>query len=182
MGSNRLNFKERSQHGRKETQAEHRRRPDHNQTDKKQQVGRRSAEKGRRKERLSKTELVSKLLRNAALWEIKVLPMFASLMIISTLLLTYLDCGHVYANIIEEIYYAGTMVMFFTLSYLFKFCGYHRLFIWYIVVNHYIALIDTHISIPLSDRHLLASYLLIAGIFSFLILYNYLKHKQYESK
>lgn len=182
MGSSKLNFKERSQYGRKKTQAQHRRRPDHNQTHKEEEWRRGSAEKGRRKERLSKTELVSKLLRNAALWEIKVLPMFASLMIITTLLLTYFDCGLVYVNIIEEIYYAGTMVMLFTLSYLFKFCGYHRLFIWYIVVNHYMALIDTHVTIPLSDKHLLGSYLLIAGIFSFLILNNYLKHKSNESK
>lgn len=185
MKSDKFNLKERSHYGRrkKTSEAQHGRRSD---CTGQKRWGRTGKSGGRSTERRIVTEekqnLVSKFLRNAALWEIKVLPMFASFMVLSTLFLNYFDLNIIYIIILEEIYYAGMMAMLFTLSYLFKFCGYHRLFLWYIMVNHYTALLDTHYTIPLDDLKLLILYSIIAGIFSFLILRNYLKHKSHEPK
>lgn len=184
MKSDKFNLKERSHYGRrkKTSEAQHGRRSDRTGEKRRGSTGKSEKRKsgGRSTEgRIEK--LVSKFLRNAALWEIKVLPMFASFMVLSTLLLNYFDLNIIYVIILEEVYYAGMMTMLFTLSYLFKFCGYHRLFLWYIIANHYTALLDTHYTIPLDDLKLLILYLIIAGIFSFLILRNYLKHKSHES-
>lgn len=183
MKCNKFNLKEKSHGRRKKTsETEHRWRPDCSREKRwsERKSGRRESEG--RVDSDKKNELVSKLLRNAALWEIKVLPMFASLMVLSTLLLNYFDADILSVIILEEIYYAGIMTMFFTLSYLFKFCGYHRLFLWYIVANHYMALLDTYSPLPIDDLKLLLLYLILAGIFFFLILYSYLKHKPHESK
>ena len=66
-----------------------------------------------------------------------------------------------------------TLLFLFVSSYVFKFCLYHRLPLYYVIVNNLLAIYDYHIGIPLSDKHLLILYLVIAWIFYILILIDY---------
>lgn len=66
-----------------------------------------------------------------------------------------------------------TLLFLFVSSYVFKFCLYHRLPLYYVVVNNLLAIYDYHIGIPLNDKHLLILYLIIAWVFYILILIDY---------
>jgi hypothetical protein len=60
-------------------------------------------------------------------------------------------------------------------SYAFGFCSYHRMFLHYVSLNWVLNIYDYYIGIPLSDKELLLMYLIITGIFLFLILYLHQK-------
>lgn len=68
-----------------------------------------------------------------------------------------------------------TIVFFYLSSYVFRFCVYHRMVIHYIALNWIINIYDYYIGIPLDDRELFALYMIIAGIFLFLILFLHQK-------
>ena len=54
-------------------------------------------------------------------------------------------------------------------SFVFKFCIYHRLPIYYVIVSDIISCYDSYIGIPLSNRWLFVVNMIIAGIFIILI-------------
>ena len=56
-------------------------------------------------------------------------------------------------------------------SFVFKFCVYHRMFIYYIFTNNIICFIDDKYGIPISCRSYLVLQLIVAAIFLFIILY-----------
>lgn len=66
-----------------------------------------------------------------------------------------------------------TLLFLFVSSYVFKFCLYHRLPLYYVIVNNLLAIYDYYIGIPLNDKHLLILYLIIAWVFYILILIDY---------
>ena len=62
-------------------------------------------------------------------------------------------------------------------SYLFGFCTYHRMFLWYILVNDVICITDYEFGLPISEWNLFVLHIIVAGIFMFLVLYFRLKCK-----
>ena len=60
-------------------------------------------------------------------------------------------------------------------SYVFKFCEYHRMFLHYVSVNWILNIIDYYWGIPVSNKSLFLLYMVITGIFLFLILYYHQK-------
>lgn len=57
-------------------------------------------------------------------------------------------------------------------SFVFHFCSYHRMFIYYIVVSDIISYVDYHINgLPMSNRSYLLLHLIIVGLLLFIILY-----------
>lgn len=65
-------------------------------------------------------------------------------------------------------------------SYVFKFCEYHRIPLYYMVVTECINLYDWYIGIPIENKELLVLHLIIAGITMFVILYLYLESRSNE--
>ena len=61
-------------------------------------------------------------------------------------------------------------------AFVFKFCIYHRMFLYYILVTDIINIIDYYIGIPISTRDIFALHAIITAVFMFLILYLYVKH------
>lgn len=61
-------------------------------------------------------------------------------------------------------------------SFVFKFCLYHRLFLYYILVSDIINYYDMYIGLPVDNRQLFVINYAIAGIFLFLILYFKIKY------
>lgn len=121
--------------------------------------------------------LKSKLLYKIQLYLLKVLPMLIAL---AYLLNTILSLNGI--DIPALSYIAGMsiipLIFMYTSSYVFRFCGYHRMFLHYIVVNDIINIYDLYVGIPLDNRELLNVHVALAGLFLFLILYSYVKYNK----
>lgn len=66
-------------------------------------------------------------------------------------------------------------------SFCFGFCAYHRMFLNYVVVNDLLSIYDYYIGIPVSDVEMFLIYMIVAGIFLFIILYLHQRHKNDKS-
>ena len=64
-----------------------------------------------------------------------------------------------------------TLAFLYLVSYVFRFCIYHRMFLHYVVVNNILSIVDYTIGIPASLNAMLVTWLIYTGIFLFLILY-----------
>lgn len=60
-------------------------------------------------------------------------------------------------------------------SYLFHFCEYHRVFLWYIMANNIICWTDSEYRLPISNWDYFVLHVIIAGLSLFLFIY--LRHK-----
>lgn len=63
------------------------------------------------------------------------------------------------------------LIYFISTSFAFRYCVYHRLPLYYIVIEDIIAYYDIYIGIPVSNRSLFSINIIIAGITLFLIIY-----------
>jgi len=73
-------------------------------------------------------------------------------------------------------------IFIFIASYVFKFCLWYRMLLYYILIINGLNTLDYYVGIPLSDFNLLILYLLIAGITLFTILYIHVKHHKKLTK
>lgn len=113
---------------------------------------------------------VNKLSYKLVLCLIKLLPMLSALCYLTNTILSYFGIDVPLLSLI-----AGKSILdivtLYCLSYVFRFCAYHRMFIHYIVVSDIIAYYDMYVGIPVSDRSLFSINCIIAGITLFLIIY-----------
>lgn len=110
---------------------------------------------------------------------IKYIPLLLALADLIHSIMSYYD----YYTGVETInFFAGISVLpllyLYVSSYSFKFCWKHRLPLHYVTISNLIALYDTHIHIPISDKQLLCMYFILTGIFIFIyLIYNqFYKH------
>ena len=105
---------------------------------------------------------------------LKIVPMVMAGLYLLNTVLSYLDIDY---SIISYLTGVGFIPWLFILiaSYTLKFCEYHRMFLWYIIVNDIICWIDDNYTIPISNRDYLSLHFIIAGIFLFFILYLHQK-------
>jgi type IV secretory pathway TraG/TraD family ATPase VirD4 len=117
-----------------------------------------------------------KYLYKIVLYLIKLVPIIISALTLLNIILSYF---YIELEIFAHI--GGVSLLFILFMYLtsvaFQFCKYHRMFIHYITVNWLLHLYDYYIGIPLANTPLLYLYLIITGIFLFIILYEY-RHKR----
>ena len=73
------------------------------------------------------------------------------------------------------------MVFMLISSYVFKFCSYHRLFIYYIIIDELLRLIDWYFGIPISNKAIADVHLALAFIFIALALGLFI-HKRRKDK
>lgn len=69
------------------------------------------------------------------------------------------------------------LAFLYLVSYVFRFCIYHRMFLHYILVTDVLNCFDYYVGIPLGDRAMFSLYLIVAGIGLFLVLYFYRKER-----
>ena len=122
-------------------------------------------------------ESLSRVLYKAVIVAIKIIPiLIATLFLIRSILM----CIEVDVTWLS--YLCGMslipLLFMYLVSYAFKFCAYHRMFLHYIVVNDAINYIDYYIGIPLQYHELLRLHFIIAGIFLLLIIYYHQKWKK----
>jgi hypothetical protein len=118
-------------------------------------------------------------LHKTLLLSLKTIPMLLASTALLNTLLSYFDVESEYLS-----YIAAVLVILFLYiaSYAFHFCGYHRMFLNYFVVNLVLNVWDYYWGIPVSDKGLFLLYMSITGIFLFIILYLYLRSRKSTNK
>ena len=122
--------------------------------------------------------LKSKSLYKLLLIMLKYIPMLIALFYVINTATAYIGIDiPVLSNI------AGMSLLTWVFMYLsaivYKFCLYHRMFLYYILATDIINIIDYYVGIPITNFELLMLHSVITGISLFIILYVYVKnHKK----
>lgn len=118
--------------------------------------------------------LSSKTLYKLFLGFLKVIPMVMAGLFLLNTVLSYFGIDY---SIISYLTGVGLIPWLFIMlaSYTLRFCEYHRMFLWYIVVNNVVCWVDDNYGLPVSDRGYLVLHFIIAGLFLFLVLYFHQK-------
>lgn len=117
---------------------------------------------------------MEKFLYKIVIEVIKVLPMILSLNQVIIYAFNY--CGYY----VPGLSFLGgvsllTILFLYLVSYVFKFCAYHRMFLHYLVLTNVISVYDYAIGINLSNTNMCLLGLILSGIFLFIILYLHVK-------
>ena len=113
---------------------------------------------------------------------LKFIPMLTALCYMVSTLFNYFDYN------IEPLSNIGgmsllTWVFIYLASTVFKFCSYHRMFLWYILVDDLFNIIDYYWNIPISTDNILMLHNIWIGITLFIILILYAKdNKRFTRK
>lgn len=119
---------------------------------------------------------VSKYQYKALLSMLRVLPMIlACCGCINTYLSFFGYESHI-LSYIGGISFTGWLFVYLS-AIVFKFCIYHRMFLYYVLVNNLLSVYKLEYGIPLSDAAFIRVYSFITGIFLFLILFYYRREK-----
>lgn len=119
---------------------------------------------------------ISKYEYKALLQFLKVLPMILA---VCNCLNTYLSFYGIEAPIISYmggISFTGWLFIYLA-AIVFRFCLYHRMFLYYVLINNLLSIYEFHIGIPVSDAALIRLYTFITGIFLFVILICYRRER-----
>lgn len=68
-----------------------------------------------------------------------------------------------------------TWLFMYLASIVFKFCAYHRMFLWYILIDDLLNIVDYYITIPISTDNILMIHNILIGITLFIVLILYVK-------
>lgn len=122
---------------------------------------------------------VGKTLYKVELLLIKIIPFIIMLCYVLNSVLSYYNINGEILSVIggQSIL---TWIFLYVSSFVFKFCIYHRLPLYYILVSDILAHYDNIIGIPVSNKELFVLNISIIGIFILLIVY--FKFKQHERK
>jgi len=110
---------------------------------------------------------------------LKIIPMImAGLYLLNTVL------SYFYIDLDIISYIAGVGIIpwafLYLASFAFKFCIYHRLFLYYIAANNSICWADYKYALPISNWNYLVLHFIVAGLFLFTILYLKFKKGKHE--
>lgn len=123
---------------------------------------------------------LSKYLYKIELYVLKIIPMLLALCSFLNTTLFYFGINLTILTYIGGVSFL-TLGFLYISSYAFNFCGYHRMFLHYILVVNVISYIDMEFYIPVSDFNLLILYATIAFVFMILILIKS-KNEKYNSE
>lgn len=119
-------------------------------------------------------ELDRRRLYRVEVWVIKVIPMLLALTSLLNTVLSYFGIDAVILSYIGGVSILPLLFLYLS-SYVFRFCTYHRLFLHYVLLNWILNIVDYYWGIPVSDKNLFLLYMIITGVFLFLILYYHQK-------
>lgn len=115
-----------------------------------------------------------KTLYKLLIGSLKTIPMVISLLYLVNVIFSYYCIDIPLLSIIGGMSLLPWLFLYLA-SFVFHFCTYHRMFLYYILVNNIITLTDYYIGIPLNNRDLFIFNLTITGVFLFIILYLKIK-------
>ncbi len=103
---------------------------------------------------------------------IKVIPMLIALCDVLNTITCFLGFDIEIFSFIGGISFL-TLAFLYLISYVFKFCAYHRMFLHYILLNNIIGTLEYTVGIPISTQAFIMLWSMITGIFIFLVLAYY---------
>ena len=127
-------------------------------------------------EDMEKEEKLNKIFYRIELYLIKTIPIVIALIALLNTILSYFYIEVPLLSYIGGVSLFELMFLYLS-SYVFKFCVYHRLPIHYITINWLLNIYDYYIGIPLNNKNLFLTYMIISGITILLILYFKFKKK-----
>ena len=71
-----------------------------------------------------------------------------------------------------------TWIFIYLSAIVFEFCIYHRLFLWYVLVDDIFSIIDYYVDIPINRFNIIAIHSLLIIILLFLLLYFHVKNNK----
>ena len=131
---------------------------------------------------MAKEENLNKVLYKTLLYLLKVIPMvMAFISLLNTIVSYYGYDWQILAYLSSNS--VLTLLFFYVASYVFRFCSYHRMFIHYNTSIWLLNIYDLYIGVPVDDFAMFQIYILIAGVFLFIILCLYVtNHKKLTTK
>ena len=117
------------------------------------------------------------LLHSLEIKAIKVIPVLLALTAVTNTLLSYFDIDAPILSYIGGVSILPLLFLYLS-SYAFQFCEYHRMFLHYVSLTWVLNIVDYYWGIPVSNKNLFLLYMIITGIFLFVILYLYLKSRK----
>ena len=118
--------------------------------------------------------IITKEIYKIELCTIKIIPMAISVIYLLNTILSYCYIDLPILSWIGGLSLLPWLFLYLS-SFVFRFCIYHRMFLYYIAVCNILSYIDYTWTLPISDRGLFLLNIIIAGIFLFVILYLKLK-------
>ena len=105
---------------------------------------------------------------------LKILPMVLAGLFLLNTVLSYFDID---LPVISYIASVGFIPWLFIMaaSYKLHFCEYHRMFLWYILVNNILCWTDMEFGLPISNWNFFVLHIIVAGFSLFLVLYFHQK-------
>ena len=122
---------------------------------------------------------INRLLHKSVIVFIKIMPMLIALAYFVGTILSLFAIDAAWLSYISGMSLIPLLFMYLC-SYVFKFCGYHRMFLHYITFNMIINCLDWYFILPISNRVYFTLFIAITCIFLFVILYLYLKSRSNE--
>ena len=108
---------------------------------------------------------------------IRTIPMWLAAIALLDTILSYFDIQTPALSYIGGVSLLPLLFLYLS-SYAFRFCAYHRMFLHYVSVTVVVNIYDYYIGIPVSDKAMFMIYMVITGLFLFLILYFHQKCKK----
>ena len=125
--------------------------------------------------------LKSKYLYKVLIITLKYIPMIISFMYMINTILSYFYIDLPVLSNIAGISLLPWLFMYLS-SVVFRFCLYHKMFLYYILITDIINITDYYIGIPIENLELLMLHSFITGISLFIILYLYVKSNRKTSR
>lgn len=126
---------------------------------------------------MQKEEKLRKSVHKLLLLILKLIPIVTSICYLLNVILAYIGIDFPVLSHISGMS-LFTWVFIFIATIVFKFCVYHRMFLYYILISDILNIIDYYIGIPITTSNLIMLHLTIAGVFLLVILYLYVKYNQ----
>ena len=119
---------------------------------------------------------VNKKWYKVTLGLLKIIPMLLAICDALNTLFCLLGCDVIIFSFVGGVSFL-TLAFLYLVSYVFRFCVYHRMFLHYVLVNNIISTVDFTIGLPLSFIGMCCIFSVNACIFLFLILHFYRKER-----
>lgn len=124
---------------------------------------------------MKEEERLNKVLYKLELYLLKIIPYLLAVCYFANTSLSYGGLDVPLLSLIGGISILPFIFLYVS-SFVFRYCFYHRLPLYYILISECIAYYDIYFGIPINNRTLFSINLSIAGLFLFLIIYLKLKY------
>lgn len=125
-----------------------------------------------------KEDALNKYLYKILIVSLKIIPMVLAICYTLNTVFAYFDIDTPVLSTLAGVS-VFTWIFLYLSSIVFRFCSYHRMFLYYIAIIDILNTIDYYFNIPLDTFYILMLHTIIACISLFIILYLYVKyHKQ----